>query len=136
VNNENRKDYSIYRVSVLLGYRTASLGKWLRRFETTYWSHFKGGIIGEAFVVNTALCQLPNDAASCSRNLNPLTPNDPYRGRTAPLTSKRCILYIYSTAICTEYFKHGIYSPFLSLQNAVCFIILTYLVPVLFTFYI
>jgi len=36
----------------------------------------------------------------------------------------------------TEYFKRGIYSPFLSLQNAVCFIILTYLVPVLFTFYI
>jgi len=28
------------------------------------------------------------------------------------------------------------YSPFVSLQNAVCFIILTYLVPVLFTFYI
>ena len=36
----------------------------------------------------------------------------------------------------TEYFKHGIYSPFFPLQNAVCFIILTYLVPVLFTFYI
>ena len=67
--------------------------------------------------------------------LNPLTPNDHYRGRTAPLTCKRCILYIYSTNICIEYFKHGIYSPFLSLQNAVCFIILTYLVPVLFTFY-
>jgi len=68
--------------------------------------------------------------------VNPLTPNDPYRGRTAPLTSKRCILYIYSTNIGTEYFKHGIYSPcfFVSLQNAVCFIILTYLVPVLFTF--
>jgi len=31
---------------------------------------------------------------------------------------------------------HHVYSPFLSLQNAVCFIILTYLVPVLFTFYI
>jgi hypothetical protein len=43
--------------------------------------------------------------------LNPLTPNDPYRGRTAPLTSKRCILNIYSTNIGTEYFKHGIYSP-------------------------
>ena len=68
--------------------------------------------------------------------LNPLTLNDPYRGRTAPLTSKRCILYIYSTNIGTEYFKHSIYSPFFSLQNAVCFIILTYLVPVLFTFYI
>ena len=68
--------------------------------------------------------------------LDPLTPNDPYRGRTAPLTSKHYILYIYSTNICSEYFKHGIYSPFFPLQNAVCFIILTYLVPVLFTFYI
>ena len=65
---------------------------------------------------------------------NPSTPNDPYRGRTAPLTSK--VAYIYSTNIGTEYFKHGIYSPFFPLQNAVCFIILTYLVPVLFTFYI
>jgi len=71
------------------------------------------------------------------RNINPLTPNDPYRSRTAPLTSKLCILYIYSTDIGTEYFKHSIYSSFFSsLQNAVCFIILTYLVPVLFTFYI
>ena len=26
--------------------------------------------------------------------INRLTPNDPYMGRTAPLTSKRCILYI------------------------------------------
>jgi hypothetical protein len=68
--------------------------------------------------------------------LNPLTPNDPYRGRTAQLTSKRCILYIYSTNIGTEYFKHGTYSPFFSVQNAVCFIILTYLVHVLFTSYI
>jgi len=68
--------------------------------------------------------------------INPLTPNDHYSGRTAPLISKRLILYIYSTNIGTEYFKHGIYSPFFSLQTAVCFIILTYLVPVLFTFYI
>ena len=67
---------------------------------------------------------------------NLLAPNDYYSGRTAPLTTKRCILYIYSTNTGTEYFKHGIYSPFFSLQNAVCFIILTYLVPVLFTFYI
>jgi len=67
---------------------------------------------------------------------NPLTPNDPYRGPTAPLTSKRCILYIYSTNIGTEYFKHGIYYPFFPLQNAIRFIIQTYLVPVLFTFYI
>ena len=31
--------------------------------------------------------------------------NDPYRGRTAPLTYKRCILYIYSINIGTEYFN-------------------------------
>jgi len=63
-------------------------------------------------------------------------PNDPHSGHTAPLTSKRCILHIYSTNIVTEYFEHGIYSSFFSLQNAVCFIILMYLVTVLFTFYI
>jgi len=67
---------------------------------------------------------------------NPLTPNDTYSGRTAPLTSKRCILYIYSTNTGTEYFKHGKHSPFFSLLNEICFIILTCLVPVLFTFYI
>jgi hypothetical protein len=40
--------------------------------------------------------------------INPLNPNDPCRGRTAPLTSKRRILYVYSTNIGTECFKHGI----------------------------
>jgi hypothetical protein len=74
--------------------------------------------------------QLPDN------QINPLKPNDPYSVRTAPLTSKRCILYIYSTNIGTEYFKHGIYAQFFPLQNAVCFIILTYLVPALLTFYI
>jgi len=67
---------------------------------------------------------------------NPLTPNDGFSGRTAPLTSKRSILYIYSTNTGIEYFKHGMHSPFFPVQNAVCFINLTYLVPVLFTFYI
>jgi len=66
---------------------------------------------------------------------NPLTLNDPYRGRTAPLTSKRYILYIYSTNICTEYFKHGIYSPFLSLQKCSFFFFFN-LVPFLFTFFL
>jgi len=68
--------------------------------------------------------------------INPLTPNDPYSGRTAPLTSKRCILYLYSTNTGTEYFLNMYILIVMSLQNAVCFIILTYLVPVLFTFYI
>jgi len=70
------------------------------------------------------------------KKFNPLTPNDDYSGRTAPLTSKRCILYIYLTNTGTEYSKHDIYCPFFPLQNSVCFINLTYLVPVLFTFYI
>ena len=56
--------------------------------------------------------------------------------RTAPLTSKVAFYIFYSTNIRTEYFKHVVKYPFFSLQNAVCFIILTYLVPVLFTFYI
>jgi len=47
-----------------------------------------------------------------SEVFNPLTPNDHYSGRTAPLTAKRYILYIYSTNKGTEYFKNGIYSPF------------------------
>ena len=47
-----------------------------------------------------------------SPNINFLTPNDRHSGRTAPLTSKRCIVYIYSTNTGIEYFKHGIYSPF------------------------
>ena len=60
-------------------------------------------------------------------NINLLTPNVNYSGRTAPLTSK-VAFYIFIQQISTEYFKHGIYSPFFSLKNAVCFIILTYLV--------
>ena len=69
--------------------------------------------------------------------VNPLTPNDPYRGRTAPLNSKRCILYIYSTNIYTEYFKHGIKSPFFFLSSK-CSLFHNYNVfgSLLFTFYI
>jgi len=33
-------------------------------------------------------------------------------GRTAPLTCRRYILYIYSTNIRIEYFKHAAHSPF------------------------
>jgi len=88
------------------------------------------------FVMFVCPCTWNNSATTGRILINSLTPNDHYSGRTAPLTSKRCILYIYSTNTGTEYFKHRIYSPFFSLQNAVCFIILAYLVPVLFTFYI
>ena len=54
--------------------------------------------------------------------------------RTAPLTSRFCILYIYSTNIRTEYFKYAAHTPFFPLQNAVYFIMLPFWVPVLLTF--
>jgi hypothetical protein len=37
--------------------------------------------------------------------INPLPPDN--MCRTAPLTSRRCILNIYSTNTHTEYFKHA-----------------------------
>jgi hypothetical protein len=68
--------------------------------------------------------------------LNHLTPNGHFSGRTAPLTYRCCIFFIYSTDMRTEYFKHASYSPFFPLQNVIYFIMLPFLVPVLFTFYI
>jgi len=70
-----------------------------------------------------------------NKPFNPLTPNDHYIGRTAPLTSKRCILYIYSTNIDPEYFKHGIYSPFFFPSKCSLFHNSNVFVPVLFTFF-
>ena len=54
--------------------------------------------------------------------------------RTANLQTLHFIYY--STNISTEYFKHAAHSTFYYLQNAVYFIMLPFLVPVLFTFYI
>jgi hypothetical protein len=45
-------------------------------------------------------------------SINPLAPKDVYIRRTAQLTSRRCILNIYSTNILTEYFKHAAHSQF------------------------
>jgi hypothetical protein len=58
-----------------------------------------------------------------------------YRTDT-PLTSKHPILYIFSTNIRTEFFKHDAHSPVFSLQNVVYFIMLPFLVSALFTFYV
>jgi hypothetical protein len=60
----------------------------------------------------------------------------PKKRTSTPLTSKHPILYIFSTNIRTEFFKHAAHSPFFCLQNAVYFIMLPFLVPVLFAFYI
>ena len=70
----------------------------------------------------------------CTVVFNPLAPNDVYIRRTAQLTSRRCILNIYSTNVLTEYFKHAARSPFFSLQDAVYFIMLPFLVPVIVKF--
>ena len=103
-------------------------------------SHFSSLIsLASTVGVFTAIWNLGTFLKSGKNNpnlVNRLTPNDPYMGRTAPLTSKPCISYIYSTNIGTEYFKHALNSPFFSLQDAVCFIMLICLVPVLCTFYI
>ena len=58
---------------------------------------------------------------------NPLALNDLYIRRTAQLTSRRCILNIYSTNLLTEYFKHAARCPFFfpsrcsSFYNAIFF---------------
>ena len=85
-------------------YKIQTPGELPRRKHTTFKIRRKFEIKNISFISFTMLFTI----------INPLTPNDPYRGRTAQLTSKRCILYIYSTNIGTEYFKHGIYSPFFS----------------------
>ena len=60
----------------------------------------------------TLLCEITWRHTQRLSYLNRLTPIYPYMGRAAPLTSKRCILYIYATNVVTEYFKHALYSPF------------------------
>jgi hypothetical protein len=64
----------------------------------------------------------------------PLDTVRPIYRTTAPLTSRYCILYIYSTN--NNFFKTRCNVSFFSLQNAVYFATLTFLIPVLFTFYI
>ena len=63
-------------------------------------------------------------------------PNDPYRGRTAQLTSK-VAFYIFIQQIGTEYFKHGLHSPLFPLQNVVLFhnsnVFGSFIIPILYT---
>jgi len=84
-----------------------------------------------AFVIKPAVLH-EGDPSSC--RFNHVTPNGHYMGRTAQLTSRCCILCIYSTNIRTKYFKHAAHSPLFPLQHAVYFIMLPFLVPVLLTF--
>ena len=54
-----------------------------------------------------SLCQLRYSGPRTQENINYLTPNGHYMCRTAQLTSRCRILYIYSTNIRTEYFKRA-----------------------------
>jgi hypothetical protein len=92
-----------------------------------YWDSFQG--------IKWKVCEVDQLSPS-STEVNHLMPNGHFSGCTAPLTYRCCIFFIYSTDICTEYFKHAAYSPFIPLQNVVYFIMLHFLVPVLFRFYI
>ena len=55
--------------------------------------------------------------------------------RTANLQS--CILYIYSTNIGTEYFNHGVYTPFFPFQKCSLFhnsnVFGSYIIHILYT---
>ena len=66
----------------------------------------------------------------CADHVIPLYPQK--LTLTSPTGGGRSVGIVRVRTKVTE----SIYSPFFSLQNAICFIILTYLVPVLFTFYI
>jgi hypothetical protein len=59
-----------------------------------------------------------------------------YIGRAYRYPPDVAFYVFFSANISTEYFKHAAHSPAFSLQNAVYFITLPFLVPVLFTFYV
>ena len=75
--------------------------------ETSFSSYATNKDVAEKWKTLQQQVIFPSAYYKLSAIFNPLTPNDHYSGRTAPLTSKRCILFIYSTNIGTEYFKHG-----------------------------
>jgi len=56
-----------------------------RNKETNKWS----------YEINTPPIKEISQLFLRKQSFNPLTPNDHYSGRTAPLTSKHFILYIY-----------------------------------------
>ena len=59
------------------------------------------------FVTKHQVLKIYGEQKFSSIILKHLTPNGHYMGRTAQLTSRCCILYIYSANLRTEYFKHA-----------------------------
>jgi hypothetical protein len=69
-------------------------------------------------------------------SINHLMPNGHFSGRTAPLTYRCCIFLFIRQIYVLNILNMPHTLRFFPLQNAVYFISLHFLVPVLFTFYI
>ena len=88
----------------------------------------------ESSVVAQLMLSLRGTA--CVFQLNHLTPNGHFSGRTATLTSRCCIFKFIQQIYVLNILNMLHTIRFFPLQNAVYFIMLPFLVPVLFTFYI
>ena len=75
--------------------------------ELQYTDSLKMASVDAETCRGTNLCVIWCKRSSAKKVVNHLPPNGHYMGRTAQLTSRCCILYIYSTNIRTEYFKHA-----------------------------
>jgi hypothetical protein len=91
----------------------------LRELACTFWVTCQFGFLVDKILCSMWLC-VCYVAARPPHNIHTATLNTPH----------------FSTNTSTEFFKHAAHSPFLSLQNAVYFIMVPFLVPVLFTFYL
>ena len=65
-----------------------------------------GSFIRRGGNINSCMLEILNNMNQPLRTVRPI-----YRAGV-PLPSKCCILYIFSTNISTEYFKHAAHSPF------------------------
>jgi hypothetical protein len=73
---------------------------------------------------------------SLPRTVNHLTPDDHFSGRTTPLTH-RCCIFLFIQQIYVLNILNMLHTLcFFPLKNVVYFIMLPFLVPMLFTFYI
>jgi len=115
----------IYRRDGACHFRETPMGFLALRLCSTWWDSsvsenvYRAEILNEKCLLQSLFVNEFIKAVS----INHLMPNDHYSGRTAPLNSKRCILCIYSTNICTEYFKHGIYFPFFFFLSKMQFVL-------------
>jgi hypothetical protein len=115
------------------------------RADSHYASRFRSVTVPSSFRHN-CLCShfrrvhAPSRTARDRRpaiiSINHLTPNGHFSGRTAPLTY-RCCIFLFIQQICVLNILNMLHTlRFFPLQNVVYFIMLPFLVPVLFTFYI